>query len=88
MFENQEGGYYGDASQAIVEHISRLSRYANTLNRDISSSVLDIGCGRGDAMEIANKYFDICEGVEASEMECESARKEGIKYIRVILIRI
>lgn len=82
LFENQEGGYYGDASQAIVEHISRLSRYANTLNKNSSSSVLDIGCGRGDALEIAKKYFDICEGVEASEMECDSARKRGYKIYR------
>ena len=56
---NQEGieVYYGD--------LDNKEKYVNTLRKYVSTgSILDVGCGQGEFLGAASKYFDTCCGIE------------------------
>ncbi len=48
---------------------------------DEGESIIEIGCGGGYDLKIAQPYFKRCFGVEPSEKECNIARKAGIEVI-------
>lgn len=43
--------------------------------------LLDIGCGHGTILKIAETVFEDCLGIEPSEVESEIARKKGCKVV-------
>jgi len=62
--------------------------YYEKVLQDLSKEVidrkklLDIGCGTGEVLVHANKYFDLCQGIDPSEPECIAAREKGCQVFQ------
>jgi SAM-dependent methyltransferase len=46
--------------------------------RPTANKFLDIGCGVGDLLLDAKKFFSYVEGIEPSKAQCEIGRKRGL----------
>nr|WP_284708660.1 class I SAM-dependent methyltransferase [Sporomusa sphaeroides] len=68
--------YHGKYENGNDSKIQKLSELACS-----QDSLLDIGCGGGGALEVAQKYFNDCIGVEPSAEECKRARRKGLQVI-------
>lgn len=77
LLEGYEQTYYGLAENVISGRVKKLKELANNNNY-----FLDIGCGQGDTLKSAKKYFDNCVGVEPSEKEYEKAKEQGLNVIK------
>lgn len=72
---NQEGieVYYGD--------LDNKKKYVNTLRKYVSTgSILDVGCGQGEFLGAASKYFDTCCGIEP-HLYKKRTQADNIKYM-------
>lgn len=67
--------YYSGLNK-IEKKISKLRDYCK-----IDGQLLEVGCGGGYALEIANKYFSGTLGVDPSRKECEIAKNNGLNVI-------
>ena len=47
-----------------------------------SKSILEVGCGDGNFLAIAKKYFDQCVGIEPQEVFIDEQQKKGLEVIR------
>lgn len=67
--------YYGDLDSS-EKYICKLKKYIAT------GDILDVGCGQGDFLRVASKYFNTCCGIEPSKV-CYENRFEApnVEYI-------
>ena len=65
--------YYAYTENIYDERLKKLQ----SLNG--GKSLLDIGCGTGDLLSCAQKYYDKCVGVEPSSSEYAVAKERGYK---------
>ena len=63
--------------------LNNKERYIKTIKKYISAGcILDVGCGQGDFLRVASKYFDYCCGIEPSSASYEKRfRDMNIEYI-------
>lgn len=75
---NEVSGYkqYYSVLNKIEEKITKLSR----LSLD-SESLIEIGSGGGDALKLAQKYFNNVIGIDPGKNICELAEKKGLKVV-------
>lgn len=65
--------YYGDLDDK--------EKYINTLRKYVSTgSIMDVGCGQGEFLHTASRYFNNCCGIEPFQHENKFCA-ENIKYI-------
>lgn len=67
--------YYTYTDSIYSQRLEKLQGLNN------GKSILDIGCGAGDALLAAQEYYERCVGVEPSLRECQAARKRGLCVI-------
>lgn len=59
--------------QSLLKDV--ISRYK------IGDSLLDVGCGSGEILEIMSPYFKNCVGIEPSKKCCKLAKRKGLNVI-------
>jgi len=78
LYSESEQTYYGLNEKKIEERIVKLRGLAEYTR----GQFVDVGCGRGDTLDIAMHYFDKCIGIEPSEKECQKAILKGHKVMK------
>lgn len=67
--------YYGELANRN-KYIKNIHKYVK------GSNILDVGCGQGDFLKVASKYFEHCCGIEPSSISYANRFKEkNIEYI-------
>ncbi len=60
-----------------MDYYDRVLRVLSSYGRH--DRILDIGCGRGDLLKIASKYYDSIEGIEPTKAQADIAKRFGAK---------
>jgi signal peptidase II len=81
-------------------HDSKLNQWINVANFRVRlqralkvnpkiQSYLEVGCGRGDALQVAtDNKFNLVHGIESSHKSCESARSRGFQVFQGTLTEV
>ena len=81
FYDNYNNEYTGNSQyyqglNLTEEKIARVLKLAKSNNK-----MIEVGCGIGNALEIGQKYFRECIGVEPSRSIFKIAEKKGLKVI-------